>query len=147
MNVCFLEGFLVGKKPIKVSANGKEILPFGISILVNPQANNPKEKTTILNCVAFDRTAHHIDDATNGGANSIHVQTTYKVNCYTDRNGNEHVNPRYWVSSAACHTVQTNKSAHDNGNNSANNYANKQTPPQRMMVATAPEEDGLEDFV
>jgi hypothetical protein len=54
------------------------------------------------------------------------------------------------VSSAACHTVQTNKSVNDNGNNSANNYANKQQPTQRMIVAertAVPEEIGLEDFV
>jgi hypothetical protein len=68
---------------MKVLAKGKKILSFGISILVNPQANNPKEKTTILNCVAFDRTAHHIDDATNGGANYLHVQTTDKIQYYT----------------------------------------------------------------
>jgi hypothetical protein len=47
--------------------------------------------------VAFDRTARSIDDATNEGANYIHLQTTQRVNCYTDRNGYEHVNPVYWV--------------------------------------------------
>jgi hypothetical protein len=130
---------VVGKKPIKVSASGKEVLPFGLSILVNPQATNPKEKSTILNCVAFDRTAHHIDDATNGGANYLHLQTTQRVNCYTDRNGYDHVNPVYWVSSATCHRVQTNKAT----NGLQNEHGGKQQPPQKPV----PDEDGMEDFV
>jgi hypothetical protein len=76
-NTCFFEGFVVGKKPMKVSINGEEVLPFGLSIIINHRAPNPKEKTTIFNFVAFDRTAHHIDDATNGGANYLHIQATH----------------------------------------------------------------------
>jgi hypothetical protein len=142
MNVCFFEGFVIGKKPMKVTASGKKVLPFGLSMLVNPQAINPKERTTILNCVAFDRTAHHIDDATNEGANYLHLQTTQRVNCYTDRNGYEHVNPVYWVSSATCHMVPMNKSPNGLGNG----YAAKQQPPPQPSMAAVPE-DGMEDFV
>jgi hypothetical protein len=142
MNVCFFEGFVVGKKPMKMSARGKEVLPFGLSILVNPQATNPKEKSTILNCVAFDRTARSIDDATNEGANYLHLQTTQRVNCYTDKNGYEHVNPVYWVSSATCHRVSTNKSTNGLGNE----YVAKQQPPPNPPE-NAVSEDGMEDFV
>jgi single-stranded DNA-binding protein len=138
MNTCFFEGFVVGKKPMKVSANGKEVLTFGLSILINHQATNPKEKTTIFNFVAFDKTARHIDDATNGGSNYLHIQSTPKINRYTDGNGNEHSNTVFWVSSATCHSVAT----------SNNRQANKQPAISATRTATkAQEEDGFEDFV
>jgi hypothetical protein len=63
---------------------------------------------------------------TNGDSNSLHVQTSPKVNCYTDSNENEHVNSVYSVSSDTCHTIQTNQSANGNSNDSATNYASKQ---------------------
>jgi hypothetical protein len=34
----------------------------------------------------------------------LYVSTTLKENCYTDGNGNEHISPRDWGSSATCHT-------------------------------------------
>jgi hypothetical protein len=132
MNTCFFEGFVVGKKPMKVSNNGKDILPFGLSILINPQATNPKEKSTIFNFVAFDRTAHHIDDATNGGANYLHIQATPKINRYTDTNGNEHSNTVFWVSSVTCHTVV---SASNRAVNKATN--NRNDPLPALSAATA----------
>jgi hypothetical protein len=116
MNTCFFEGFVIGKKPMKVTANGKEILSFGLSLLINPQATNRKDKTTIFNFVAFDRTAHHVDDATNGGSNYLHLQATPKINHYTDGSGNEHSNTVFWVSSATCHSVATS----NNPNNPKN---------------------------
>jgi single-stranded DNA-binding protein len=150
MNTCFFEGFVVGKKPMKVSNNGKDILPFGLSILINPQATNTKEKSTIFNFVAFDRTAHHIDDATNGGSNYLHIQATPKVNRYTDANGNEHSNTVFWVSSATRHTVI---SASNRTSNKATNNRNEPLPT--LSAATAgpkvpaknTPEDGYEDFV
>jgi hypothetical protein len=126
MNTCFFEGFVVGKKPMKVSNNGKEVLPFGLSILINPQATNPKEKTTI---VAFDKTARHINDATNGGANYLHLKATPKINRYTDGNGNEHSNTVFWVSFATCHSVATS-------NNPNNRQASKQPANTGTMVRT-----------
>jgi hypothetical protein len=150
MNTCFFEGFVVGKKPMKVSNNGKDILPFGLSILINPQATNPKEKSTIFNFVAFDRTAHHIDDATNGGSNYLHIQATPKINRYTDGNGNEHSNTVFWVSSATCHTVTT---SNNRAPNKATNNRNEPLPslPAATTGTKAPartaEEDGYEDFV
>jgi hypothetical protein len=150
MNTCFFEGFVVGKKPMKVSNNGKDILPFGLSILINPQATNPKEKSTIFNFVAFDRTAHHIDDATNGGANYLHLQATPKINRYTDGNGNEHSNTVFWVSSVTCHTVTTSS------NRTSNKTTNNRNEPLPALASAttgtkAPAksalEDGYEDFV
>jgi single-stranded DNA-binding protein len=138
MNTCFFEGFVVGKKPMKVSANGKEVLTFGLSILINHQATNPKEKTTIFNFVAFDKTGRNIDDATNGGSNYLHIQSTPKINRYTDGNGNEHSNTVFWVSSATCHSVSTS-----NNRQASKSLANAET----RTAKKAPEEDGFEDFV
>jgi hypothetical protein len=142
MNTCFFEGFVVGKQPMKVANNRKNMLPFGLSIIINPQATNSKEKSTIFNFVAFDRTARHTDDAINRGANYLHVQETPKVNRYTNTNGNEHSHTIFRVSSAICHTVVT---ANNRASNNRKLREHLPAVPAATTRSRAPAKSALED--
>jgi hypothetical protein len=74
------------------------MLEFGLSLCVDPKAEDPKKRTIVINCQAFGPQAERLEKEIHGGADYAVAQLTPKGRFYTDDMGREKSFLVYWVS-------------------------------------------------
>ncbi|MDR0742154.1 MAG: hypothetical protein LBE98_01680 [Puniceicoccales bacterium] len=98
INTATYEGFLVGVKPPRTTNTGTNMLEFGLSLCVDPKAEDPKRRTIVINCQAFGPQAERLEKEIQDGADYAVAQLTPKGRFYTDDMGREKSFLVYWVS-------------------------------------------------